>query len=385
MMAVNLGTGTPADAAALLEYCNLPAGTSNADQRVSNGHADPYGVKLWCLGNEMDGPWQAGHVPAQTYAERALVASRLMKGLDPTIETVACGSSGSSMPTYLEWDRIVLDHCWDSVDFISAHRYSRNDHDDTLSFLAEGVAIDQVINDYRGLLTYVRARKQSKHDVRVSFDEWNVWYRETSGDGGFTEAPHLLEEHYNVEDALVCAQYLNAFIRNADVVGAACLAQIVNVIAPIMTRPDGLLIQTIYWPFKLIRDAMSGDALRAAVRAPDVPTELGDVPVVDVAATQAFDGVTSSVSIVNRDPSAAVELTIAIADAAFEVMYAHTITGDPKATNNWDAPDLIRPIEIAVRSKEANILSVTLPGPSHTVISLRRRVSDQRTPESNQE
>src|SRR6185295_1374475 len=220
-----------------------------------------------------------------------------------TIETVACGSSGNSMPTYLEWDRVVLDHCWDSVDFISAHRYSRNDHDDTLSFLAEGVAIDQVINDYRGLLAFVKARTHGKHDVRVSFDEWNVWYRATSGDGGFTEAPHLLEEHYNLEDALVCAQYLNAFVRHADIVGVACLAQIVNVIAPIMTRPDGLLIQTIYWPFKLIRDAMSGNALRVAVRAPEVPTELGEVPVVDVAATHAFDGAAASVSIVNRDPS----------------------------------------------------------------------------------
>ena len=372
MIAVNLGTATPADAAALLEYCNLPAGTSYADQRVSNGHADPYGVKLWCLGNEMDGPWQAGHVPAQTYAERALVASRLMKGLDPTIETVACGSSGNSMPTYLEWDRVVLDHCWDSVDFISAHRYSRNDHDDTLSFLAEGVAIDQVINDYRGLLAFVKARTHGKHDVRVSFDEWNVWYRATSGDGGFTEAPHLLEEHYNLEDALVCAQYLNAFIRHADIVGVACLAQIVNVIAPIMTRPDGLLIQTIYWPFKLIRDAMSGNALRVAVRAPEVPTELGEVPVVDVAATHAFDGAAASVSIVNRDPSAAVELTIAVSDAAFDVVHATTITGNPKATNDWDTPDLIRPVEITVRSDEAKI-SVSLPGPSHTVISLQSR------------
>ena len=316
-------------------------------------------MKLWCLGNEMDGPWQAGHVPAQTYAERALVASRLMKGLDPTIETVACGSSGNSMPTYLEWDRTVLEHCWDSVDFISAHRYSRNDHDDTLSFLAEGVAIDQVINDYRGLLAYVKARKRSKHDVRVSFDEWNVWYRATGEDGGFTEAPHLLEEHYNVEDALVCAQYLNAFIRHADVVGAACLAQIVNVIAPIMTRPDGLLLQTIYWPFKLIRDAMSGDALRVAVRAPEVATQLGDVPVIDVAATQAFDGSAASVSIVNRDPSAAVEITIAISDAAFDVVHAHTITGDPKATNDWDTPDVIRPIEIAVRSDDRE------PAPRH--------------------
>ncbi len=163
MMAVNLGTGTAADAAALLEYCNLPGGTSYADQRIANGVARPYGVKLWCLGNEMDGPWQAGHVPATTYAERALAASQLMKRLDPTIATIACGTSARMLPSYMEWDRTVLEQCWESIDFISAHRYSRNDRDDTKSFLAEGVVIDEVLDDYRGVLAYVKARKRSRH------------------------------------------------------------------------------------------------------------------------------------------------------------------------------------------------------------------------------
>ncbi len=127
MMAVNLGTAGPAEAADLVEYCNLAGGTTLVDQRVANGHARPYGVKLWCLGNEMDGPWQAGHVPAQTYAERAAAAASLMKGLDPTIETIACGSSHRLLPTYPLWDRAVLEYCWEQIDFLSAHRYSRND------------------------------------------------------------------------------------------------------------------------------------------------------------------------------------------------------------------------------------------------------------------
>lgn len=218
MMAVNLGTGTPADAAALLEYCNLPAGTSYADQRVANGHAEPYGVKLWCLGNEMDGFWQAGHVPAQTYAERARVASSLMKGLDPTIQTVVCGSSTRLLPSYPEWDLTVLDHCWDTIDFIATHKYAENHGNDTATFLAEGVEVDSILKDYRGLLVAAKARKRGFNDVYVSFDEWNVWYRATGMDGGFEQAPHLLEEVYNVEDALVCVQYLNAFMRNADIV-----------------------------------------------------------------------------------------------------------------------------------------------------------------------
>ena len=232
MMAVNLGTGSPAEAAELVEYCNLPAGTSVADQRIANGHAEPYGVNLWCLGNEMDGPWQAGHVPAQAYTERALVASALMKGLDPSIETIACGSSHKLMPSYLVWDRTVLEHCWDRIDYLSAHRYSGNGSDDTASYLGEGVVIDEIIREYGGLFDYVRAIRRSRHRVYLSFDEWNVWYRERSEDGDWREAPHLLEEVYNFEDALVCAQYLHAFLRHADVVKIACLAQIVNVIAP---------------------------------------------------------------------------------------------------------------------------------------------------------
>ena len=373
MLAVNLGTGTPADAAALVEYCNLQAGTAWADLRVANGRREPYGVKLWCLGNEMDGPWQAGHVPATTYAERALVASRLMKGLDPTIKTIACGSSARTMPTYLRWDRTVLEHCWDGIDFLSVHRYSGNRHDDTRSFLAEGVVVDQILDDYRGLLSYVRATKRGRHEVRLSFDEWNVWYREVATDGGWTEAPPLLEEQYNVEDALVCAQYLNSFVRNADIVHAACLAQIVNVIAPVVTRRDGLLVQTIYWPIKMLRDAVSGDALRTAIRAPEVTTQRGDVPVVDVAATYDDDAGAASVSLVNRDPETAVDVTIDISDSSFDVSAAAVITGDAKTANTWEAPDVIRPAQIDVGVDDRGSFRVQLPAPSHAVISLRCR------------
>jgi alpha-N-arabinofuranosidase len=276
------------------------------------------------------------------------------------------------LPSYLEWDRTVLEQCWESIDFISAHRYSRNDRDDTKSFLAEGVVIDEVLDDYRGVLAYVKARKRSRHRVHVSFDEWNVWYRERGSDGGWTEAPPLLEEIYNVEDALVCAQYLHSFVRNADIVRLACLAQIVNVIAPVLTRRDGLLVQTIFWPFKLLRDAVSGEALRAAVRAPEIATRRGDVPVIDVAATYDDVNATACVSLVNRDPTAAVEVTIDVAGASFDAASAQVITGDPKAHNDWGAPNVIRPIETNVQIDERAALRVRLPAPSHAVISLRR-------------
>jgi alpha-N-arabinofuranosidase len=371
MLAVNLGTGTPADAAALVEYCNLPAGTSIADQRAANGRPEPYGVGLWCLGNEMDGPWQAGPVPAPTYAERARVASSLMKGLDPTIRTIACGSSTRTMPTYLAWDRTVLEHTWDTIDFLSVHRYSGNRQDDTASFLAEGVVVDEILDDYRGLLTAVKARARSRHDVRICFDEWNVWYRETSGNGGWVEAPHLLEEQYNVEDALVCAQFLHAFIRNADLVRIACIAQIVNVIAPVLTRPDGLLLQTIYWPFRMLRDAVAGDALRIEVRGPELPTRRGDVPVLDVAATYEEATGAAAVSLVNRDPANPVDVTVDLAGppTGWRVEHALHVSGHPKARNDWDAPDTIRSRPLAAVVDGATV-RVTLAPASHAVLAL---------------
>ncbi|RYG45823.1 alpha-N-arabinofuranosidase, partial [bacterium] len=265
MLAVNLGTAGGREAAEYVEYTNRPRGTSWADRRPSD---EPYGVKLWCLGNEMDGPWQAGHVPAGEYAMRAEQAGKLMKGLDSTIETVVAGSSARGMSTYLKWDREVLEYCWDSADYISLHRYSENHRNDTAWFLAEGIEIERIIADYRGLVEYVRGVKKSEKRVGLSFDEWNVWYKALAGDGGWQEAPHLLEEVYNLEDALVCAQYLMAFLRNADVLKIGCLAQIVNVIAPMLTTKDGLLIQSIYHTIRMIAETGHGTALTPVVEAP---------------------------------------------------------------------------------------------------------------------
>ncbi|MDA1256565.1 MAG: alpha-N-arabinofuranosidase [Chloroflexi bacterium] len=349
MLAVNLGTGTARAAAELVEYSNHPSGTHWSDLRRANGHADPHGVKLWCLGNEMDGPWQAGHVPAQEYALRAEQAGKLMKGVDPTIETIIAGSSGNHMPEYMEWDRVALEYTWDHVDYISAHRYSRNERDDTPWFLAEGVEIERIIEDYRSLLGYVRAVKKSSKRVYLSFDEWNVWYRARGGDfshGNWDRAPHLIEEEYNLEDALVIAQYLNAFIRNADVVKIACLAQIVNVIAPVLTRKDGLLFQSIYHPIVRYAELASGISLTPVVDGPVYTAgERGETPVLDVSA--AYDGATGKATafVVNRDPSQSVRVTINISGRSVSgAGDGWLLTGDdPKAQNSWDAPKAVVP------------------------------------------
>ena len=364
MMAVNLGTAGAADAAALLEYCNLPAGTYWADRRKMNGHADPYGIKVWCLGNEMDGPWQAGHVPAEVYAQRADQAGKMMKGLDSNIELVVCGSSGRGMHTYMEWDRKVLEYCWDGVEYISAHRYSSNSRNDSAWYLGEGVEIDRIIEDYAGLLTFVRALKKSNKRVYLSFDEWNAWYRETNLDGGWKQAPHLLEEVYNLEDALVCAQYLNSFIRHADVLKMACLAQIVNVIAPILTRKEGILIQSIYYPFVAFSQYARGHALKLIVDCPLIKAgERGEVPAVDAAVC--YDPESSSVSafFVNRSLTSALSVEIKISGARFTAVTGveQLSGGDPKLANTWENPQALKAARGEARLGDKGELHVNLP------------------------
>ncbi len=363
MLAVNLGTRGAEAAQALVEYCNMPPGTYWADRRVENGHREPYGVKVWCLGNEMDGPWQAGHVPADEYARRADQAAKLMRGLDPSIELVLCGSSGRGMPTYLEWDRQVLEYCWDQVHYVSAHRYSENRRGDTGWFLAEGVEIDRILEDYAGLFAYVRGRKRSDKHVYLSFDEWNVWYKANEMDGKWTRAPHLIEEIYNLEDALVCAQYLNAFIRRADIVKIACIAQIVNIIAPLLTRKDGLLVQSIYYPFAIMSELTQGRSLVPVVVCPTyVAGERGEVPVLDVSASLADNG-SLAVFSVNRSQTDAATLTVRIADARVQsVKRVDLLTGPgPKAANTWERPYTIVPSQGTGSVNEDGTATVNAP------------------------
>ena len=371
MVAVNQGTLGPREASELVEYCNLAGGTYWSDMRRENGASEPHAVKLWCLGNEMDGPWQAGHVPAVQYATGAQQAARLMRGLDPSIELVLAGSSGRQMGTYLEWDRTVLEYCWDDVDYISAHRYSRNLDDDSAWFLAEGVEIDRILEDYAGLLAYVRGVKRSDKRIYVAFDEWNVWYKNVERDGEWGVAPHLLEEVYNLEDALVCAQYLSAFVRQAGLVKIACIAQIVNVIAPILTRPDGMLIQSTYHTFRLFSEHAVGRSLLPVVEAPSyVAGARGDVPVLDVSASHDVESGRVGVFIVNRSLTDDAEIDLRFADAAIDrVLGVDVLTGDgPKARNTWDRPEAVRPVGGAATVIDG---SVRLVAPSLGLTVLR--------------
>ena len=309
LMGLNLGTGTPEQAADLLEYCNVARGTRWSDLRRQHGIAEPYNVRNWCLGNEMDGPWQIGDMSATEYGLKAADAARQMRAVDPSVRLIACGSSGTGLPTYLDWDRQVLEECYDYVDALSLHLYVGNTAaetgGDSAKFLALNLKMDRQIAEAAAVCDYVRGHKRSPKRLWVSFDEWNVWYRARSGaalNGARQEAPHLLEEIYNLEDALLVGGMVNTLLRNADRVKIGCLAQLVNVIAPIMTNAGGFYRQTIFYPYNWALQLAEGSVLNLLVQAPayTVPN-MEPVPYIDAAATASIQTGKWSLFVLNRD------------------------------------------------------------------------------------
>jgi alpha-N-arabinofuranosidase len=362
MLAVNLGTGTPEEARNWLEYCNHPAGSKWADLRVEHGYPEPHNVKLWCLGNEMDGPWQIGHVPAPAYGIQAQQTARMMRMVDPGVELVVCGSCAPDLPTFLEWDRTVLEHCDDTVDYISVHRYVGNPAADTPDFLAVTNSIDEQIEAMDSVCRMVHRLKKTPRRVYLSVDEWNIWYRAREGehvDGRGKFAPPLLEEVYNLEDALVAAGFLNSFLRHADAVKIANLAQIVNVIAPILTRGDDLVRQTIFYPIEMYARRRQGKALTVEVEGPSYTSkQYGEVNYLDASAI--LDGTRLHVFATNRSTDEAMDLELSVGGASVsDVGEAEIVTGeDPRAANTFEQPDAIisRPFpEISVAAAGATL------------------------------
>ncbi|MGB2676851.1 MAG: alpha-N-arabinofuranosidase [Candidatus Acidiferrum sp.] len=377
LLGLNLGTGTPESAAALVEYCNIEKGTKWSDLRRKHGIADPYQVKHWCLGNEMDGPWQIGHMSAAEYGEKAADAARQMRYVDSSLKLIACGSSGPTMPTYLEWDREVLEQCFDYVDAISLHRYFDNTSEtggDSAKFLALNLSMERQIGEVAAVCDYVQGRKRSPKKLWLSFDEWNVWYRARSGsamDGDRKEAPHMLEEVYNLEDALLVGGLLNSLLRNSNRVRVGCLAQLVNVIAPIMTNANGFYRQTIYYPYNWALQYARGAVLDVLVEpgpSYEVPG-YGQVPYLDVAGTINPDDGTLSLFVLNRDLSKSHQLELNWeAKAGSRLLTSYVLTGsDLKAVNGFDAPQRVAPQAAEKPLTSGSVTKIELPPRSYSV------------------
>jgi alpha-N-arabinofuranosidase len=308
MLAVNLGTRGIDAARALVEYCNSPAGTCWADRRAANGHPDPYGVRLWCLGNEMDGPWQIGHKDAAEYGTLAAEAGKAMRAVDPSIELVVCGSSHSRMPTFGAWEDTVLDRAWDVADYISLHSYyDPARYPDLDAYLACSLDLGRMIDGVAAIADGVAARRRSRRRIGLSVDEWNVWYQRGNPDfertdGAFERAPGIAQDVHTVADALVVGCLIITMLRRADRVRIACLAQLLNTIAPIQTRDRGpAWRQTTFYPFLHASRYGRGTVLRVEVQAGTYRVaEEGEVSLLEATAVHDPDAGTVTIFAVNR-------------------------------------------------------------------------------------
>ncbi|WP_309120656.1 alpha-N-arabinofuranosidase [Paenibacillus sp.] len=380
MWAINLGTQGIEDARNVVEYANHPSGSYWSDLRVSHGYREPHKIKTWCLGNEMDGPWQIGHKTAHEYGRLAQEAAKVMKWTDPSIELVACGSSALGMKTFADWEATVLDHTYEHVEYLSLHTYYGNAENDTPTFLARSLQMDEFIDSVSAICDYVKAKKRSKKKMFLSFDEWNVWFHSHESDKKLEPwqvAPPQLEDVYTMEDALVVGCMLISLLKHADRVKMACLAQLVNVIAPIMTQNGGpAWAQTIYYPYLHASVFGRGQALVPLVRSDKYDTkQITDVPYLESVAVHNEASNEVTIFAVNRhlEESLAFEADLRSFGACTLIEHLVLENDDLKAVNTASAPDNVRPHANGNASVDGSRVLATLGKASWNVIRLRTK------------
>lgn len=361
----NLGTGTWLEAQQWVEYCNSAEDTAITRMRKANGRRDPWNVTYWGLGNEMDGPWQMGHRSAEDYGKFALEAAKLMRWTDPNVKLVAAGSSNYSPGVdWTAWNRTVIDYLKDYVDYLAIHLYVGNPDNDFADFLASSMLMDEKIETTAAVLDRAMAGRDDGKRIYIAFDEYNVWYRARGSD---QRGRRILEERYNLEDALVVATLLNSLVNHADVVKIANMAQLVNVIAPIFTSDSGLFLQTIYYPLQLFSQNTRGNSLRLDVNVPAYRTKrFRNVPYLDVSG--AIDGSTLLLNVVNRHKDQAIDASISLADRSFAGPVAVSEVNGPdiKAENDFGRT-LVRTQTRNV-SAEGNSTVYSFPAHSYTML-----------------
>jgi alpha-N-arabinofuranosidase len=369
---LNMGTGTIDEAQAWVEYCNGTGNTEWARLRRENGHPEPYRVRYWGLGNEMYGDWQIGQRAAEDYVKEARQLAKVLTLTDPGIELVSCGESGLS-----DWDATVIDGLAPLVRWHSIHLYT-GDEDYWTNVLAPH-QVERALRVTRSLIEKARYNHRVRHQIHVAYDEWNVWYREMDGTKG-------LEERYDLGDALAVACYLHAFVRHADIVKMANLAQLVNVIAPIITSREGLLVQSIYHPLRLFADHLGDVAVDVAVECdkhefitagtpgpwPNRFADLGPFPVLDAVATWSEEERKLMLSVINRSPDEDVTAEIRVGGSlpVNRMLLQEVNAADWHAANSFDRPDAVSVAE-TVMDRPAGTWRHRFPAHSLTVITLR--------------
>ena len=378
MYAINLGTRGIEDAKNVIEYTNIKGGTYYSDLRKKNGAKDPFDIKLWCLGNEMDGPWQMGHRTMQEYARVANEAGKLMKWIDPSIELVACGSSNLDMPTFGKWESTVLEEGYDTLDYISLHQYYGPDHNnDMADFLAKSVHMDNFINAVVSVCDYVKAVKHSKKQINLSFDEWNVWYHSNEQDKKlekWVEHPHQLEDVYNFADTLLVGSMMITLLRHADRVKIACLAQLVNVIAPIMTSDTGAWRQTIFFPYMQASKYGRGTVLNTVVKSSGYESKYGFAPYIDSVVIKDEEAETLTIFAVNKNLQDDFEVSLDLRQfEGYKVLEHQVVTHkDLEAVNTEKKPDNVTSVSVNNSKIAKGTLTSILPAKSWNMIRLSK-------------
>ncbi|WP_058304625.1 arabinosylfuranosidase ArfA [Gorillibacterium timonense] len=382
MMAVNLGTRGVDAARNLVEYCNHPSGSTYSDLRISHGFTEPHKIKTWCLGNEMDGPWQIGQKTADEYGRLAAETAKAMRLVDPTIELVACGSSFRSMPTYAQWEATVLDHTYEQVDYLSLHSYYGNPEGNTANYLAKSLDMDHFICEIVAVCDYIKAKKRSKKTLHLSFDEWNIWFHTLESDKAIEPwqvAPSQLEDCYTFEDALLVGSLLITLLNHADRVKIACLAQLVNVIAPIMTETGGRAWkQTIFYPYLHASLYGRGTVLLPVISSPLYDSkDYTDVPMLDSAVVFREEAEELVVFAVNKSLDSALLLDCDVRGFQDYRVQEHIVleNKDVSAVNTAEEPDKVRPHNRGDAAVADGRLTASLPKLSWNVIRLARRSS----------
>ena len=382
MMALNLGTRGIESALDLLEYCNHPSGSFMSDLRVGHGVKEPHNIKIWCLGNEMDGTWQMGHKTAREYGRLAAETGRAMKMYDPALELVACGSSGPNMPTFAEWEAETLDEAYDIVDYLSLHQYFANRNNDTSAYLACSLETDRFIKTVISVCDYIKAKKRGKKDIMLSFDEWNCWFHNENSDKETMEkhpwsvAPRLLEDTYTFEDALVVGCTLITFLKNANRLKIACLAQLINVIAPIVTEPGGgIFRQSIFYPFMHVSKYGRGTVLFPVISSSKYDCkDFCDVPFLEAIGVWNEEHGELVLFAVNRDINSSMTISCDIKSFGdYEAAWHIALESDDlKATNTLDKPDTILPVnKSGTFAGENGVYEVTIAKASWNVICFK--------------
>jgi alpha-N-arabinofuranosidase len=361
---VNLGTGSMDEARNWVEYCNVEKGTYYSDLRRQNGFEKPHKVIYWGLGNEMDGNWQMGHKNADDYGKYALETAKLMKWIDRDIKLIASGSSDYG-GNWIEWNRTILSYLKDHVDYISVHNYVGNRSNNYYEFMGSTRHAENVINITRGLIKEATTKSNRRTPIYIAFDEYNVWYRGAAA----------LEEHYNMEDALVVAMFLNAFVRNADTVKMANMAQLVNVIAPMFSTPDGLWYQTIFYPLEAFANHCKGTALQTYCDSKTYNLGNAKVPYLDVSSAYDKENKEIIVNVVNRHKDEAINTDILNQSGVFKG------TATLYEVNSKDIKDMNsateHPVSTVTKQIDVNGNTLNYSFPAHSFTLIRIPVAEE--------